>query len=97
MKQILEKFHPIIKKYEIIEWDSEPTSYRFKAKFTFIDDSQLMVRDYMLANSGRKYAFHWQDRKNGLITRWDNAIHWKNIDTFPHHSMKAVVYFLRGK
>ncbi|MEQ8168832.1 MAG: DUF6516 family protein [Candidatus Eremiobacterota bacterium] len=20
-----------------------------------------------------------------LIIRWDNAFHWKNIDTFPHH------------
>lgn len=30
MKEILDKYENIIKNYEIITWDSEPTSYRFK-------------------------------------------------------------------
>ncbi len=84
MKEILEKYKSIITKYEIVVWDSEPTSYRFKVKISFIDSSNLIVRDYLFS-SGRKYSFHWQDKSGNLICRWDNAIHWKEIDTFPHH------------
>ena len=39
MKEILDRYKDIIKKYEIIVWDSEPIAYRFKAIITFIDDS----------------------------------------------------------
>ncbi|WP_369750793.1 DUF6516 family protein [Methanocaldococcus sp. FS406-22] len=28
---------------------------------------------------------HWQDKNGDLIIRWDNAPHYKNIKTFPHH------------
>lgn len=84
MKDILEKYKAIIKRHEIVAWDSEPTSYRFKSKLIFIDGSQLIVRDYFFP-TGRKYSFHWQDKNGNLITRWDNAMHWMEIDTFPHH------------
>jgi Family of unknown function (DUF6516) len=32
-----------------------------------------------------KYRHHWQDRNGLLIQRWDNAPHYRAIDTFPHH------------
>ena len=84
MKEILEKYESIITGHEIIDWGSEPTSYRFKTKTTFIDGSNLIVKDYIFS-TGRKYSFHWQDEGDNLICRWDNTIHWKDIDTFPHH------------
>jgi hypothetical protein len=83
MKEI-EKYKSIIIEHEIILWDSEPTSYRFKAKISFINGSNLIVRDYLYP-TGRKYSFHWQDKNGNLIARWDNAAHWREIDTFPHH------------
>lgn len=30
MKEILDKYKDIIKRYEIAAWDNEPTAYRFK-------------------------------------------------------------------
>lgn len=84
MIEILQKFKTIILNYEIILWDSEPASYRFKARITFIDNSILIVKDYLFPNA-RKYSFHWQDKNGNLIIRWDNAKHWVNIDTYPHH------------
>ena len=87
MKEILDRYKDIIKKYEILVWDSEPRSYRFKAIITFMDDSRLLIKDYTFPH-GRKYSFHWQDRNSHLIIRRDNAMHWKDIDTFPHLPQK---------
>jgi len=75
MRNVIEKFSSIIKRYDVIAWDSELTSYRFKAKIIFIDDSQLSIKDYVFATNERKYAYHWQDKNNNLIIRWDNARH----------------------
>ncbi|HQU31568.1 MAG TPA: DUF6516 family protein [Candidatus Brocadia sapporoensis] len=84
MKELLEKYKAIIAKYEIVTWDSEPSSYRLKANLYFINGSQLIIKDYLFP-TGRKYSFHWQDKDGSLITRWDNASHWKGVNTFPHH------------
>ncbi|MEZ5673481.1 MAG: DUF6516 family protein [Thiotrichaceae bacterium] len=32
-----------------------------------------------------KYSFHWQTNTGQLISRWDNAPHHGEIDTFPNH------------
>lgn len=84
MKHILDKYSNIITDYDIIVWESEPTSYRFKARIAFIDGSYLAVKDYLFPGS-RKYAFHWEDAEGKRIIRWDNAPHWKSVATYPHH------------
>lgn len=84
MNELLEKYKAIIAKYEIVAWDSEPSFYRLKANLHFTDDSRLIIRDYLFS-TGRKYSFHWQDEDGNLLIRWDNARHWKGVNTFPHH------------
>ena len=32
----------------------------------------------------RKYSYHWQDERERLLIRWDNAPDWV-VETFPHH------------
>jgi hypothetical protein len=84
MKEIFARYESILLRYEILLWESEPTTYRFKAQLYFIDGSNLIVKDYLFP-SGRKYSFHWQDKHDCLLIRWDNAEHWKDIPTYPHH------------
>ncbi|SDX32811.1 hypothetical protein SAMN05421644_101105 [Allochromatium warmingii] len=36
-----------------------------------------------------KYAYQWQTSDQQLIMRWDNAEHWPDIATFPHHKHVA--------
>ena len=31
------------------------------------------------------YSYHWQDKAGGLLKRWDNVAHHKEVKTFPHH------------
>ena len=84
MYQLVEIYKSIIEDFQIILWESGATSYRFKAKIHFIDNSVLFIREYLFQNK-RKYSYHWQNQDNRLIIRWDNASHWRNIDTFPYH------------
>jgi hypothetical protein len=74
MKELLEKYKAIIASYGLVSWDSEPASYRFKARLIFVDGSQFDIRDYLFP-TGRKYSFHWQDKDANLAARWDNARH----------------------
>ena len=87
MNAVIERYAAIIKKYEVTTWEIQPTSSRLNAKIVFLDDSCLLVKDYMFLRNGasRKYAYQWQDQSGQLISRWDNAAHWKQIATFPHH------------
>lgn len=52
----------------------------------FIDGSELHVFEYVNANIQKiDYSYHWQDKNQKLIKRWDNAPHHHQIETFPHH------------
>jgi hypothetical protein len=73
-----------IKFYEIKEFFNVKESRYYKISIFFIDDSQLHAREYVDSNE-RNYAFHWQDKDQNLIVRWDNAPHHNHIKTFPHH------------
>ena len=39
----------------------------------------------MFLDGTRKYSYHWQNMHGILIARWDNAPHWSDVSTFPHH------------
>jgi hypothetical protein len=31
------------------------------------------------------YRYHFQDRKNRMVFRYDNTPHFPELDTYPHH------------
>ncbi len=87
MKELVERYAAIIVDHEIETWEIQPSSSRLKATIKFIDDSALFIKEYVFLRNGktRKYAYHWQDKDGQLLSRWDNAAHWKSVSTFPHH------------
>jgi len=54
-----------------------------------INDSIIEIFEYVNENEQRitslKYSYHWQNSENNIIKRWDNAPHFPNIESFPHH------------
>jgi len=84
MKELIDKYKDIIIKFNVISWDIEPESYRLKGEVFLIDNTILIIKDYLFSN-GRKYSYQWQTNNGEIIIRWDNAPHWKEISTFPHH------------
>ena len=85
MLDLINKYEAIIKDYKVLHFSQEKDLFRFVAEIMFIDDSKLVIRDYRFLSKERKYVYHWQNKNNKLIIRWDNAKHWKNIKTYPHH------------
>ena len=85
MLDLLEKHKEIIKEYHITSYDQESDSFRIKINITFIDDSTLFAKEYIFRNTERKYSYHWIDSTGNILCRWDNAPHYENITTFPHH------------
>jgi hypothetical protein len=74
----------IVKNYEIQDFKEDRNFYFLKLKITFIDDSILFVKEFV-SQTEYLYSFHWQDKQDNLLIRWDNYPHHKEISTFPHH------------
>ncbi len=74
----------IVNTYEILEFVSSASIYFVKAKAILNDKTELHIREYF--DGGIVYySYHWQMMDGELIAGWDNAPHYKNIETFPHH------------
>lgn len=79
---ILKKY---IKEFKILNFEQIASNFRLKIEVSFKNGSMLYIKEIVINGKIRKYSYHWQDEKNKLICRWDNAPDWKNISTFPHH------------
>ena len=79
------EYKHIIKDIQILKFRTLLNSYELLTEIIFIDDSILYIKEYLFLNGKRKYSYHWQSKDGNLITRWDNAPHWPDILTFPHH------------
>ena len=76
--------HEVVTSYTIQDFRRSDTAFYLNIKVMLVDDSELFVREYV-DTSHRKYSFHWQTQSGKLIVRWDNAPHFPQIATFPHH------------
>jgi Family of unknown function (DUF6516) len=82
---LVRQYRDLIQAVEVERFRVVGTSYELKAVLLLKNGSQLFVKDYVFLDGARKYAYHWQDSVGQLISRWDNAPHWKGVKTFPHH------------
>ena len=78
----------LVVSYQINDFRKSDTAFYLSLKINFVDTTTLSVREYV-DDSHRKYAFHWQTATGDLIMRWDNAPHFPNLTTFPHHKHLA--------
>ena len=85
MLDLIDRYKDYIKSFHILLYEQEADMFRFKAQLVFTNDSKLFIKEYVFENKERKYAYHWSDNSGNLICRWDNANHWPDISTSPHH------------
>lgn len=43
------------------------------------------------------YRYQWMDKDNNLIRRWDNALHYPDLENFPHHIHASETGVVSGK
>lgn len=60
------------------------TGFYYRIRVLITDQSTLHASEYKDIQD-RSYSFHWQDSEGQLIVRWDNAPHYRDMSTFPHH------------
>ncbi len=74
----------VVKQVQVIDMLDESSVKFLKCYADLVDGSRLYVTESYAAGRN-KYSYHWQDKNNQLIRRWDNAPHYRNHSTFPHH------------
>jgi len=60
----------------------------WKARITFRDGSQLHLFEFVIEKDGiivDKYRYHYQNREEEMIFRFDDAAHHEEVETFPEH------------
>lgn len=73
----------IVQEIVVIVLVEEPGKQALRAKASLKGGYVLYVTE-AFGKSFRCYSYHVQ--KNGkLVRRWDNAPHWPEMKTFPHH------------
>jgi len=80
-------FKRIIMSYGIYKKAYNEKQGFIKGDIVFSDNSQLCfieVKDTEV-NPKVKYRYHYMDKDNELIFRFDNAYHYKELKTFPNH------------
>jgi hypothetical protein len=74
----------IVKDYNVPILEFFEGGFYIKIKVTLKNDTELYIREYSDVNV-RNYSYHWQESNNKLLIRWDNSVHHKHIETYPHH------------
>ncbi len=69
---------------EILEFIEEKDINYLRIKTILQDNSILYIRE-VVTPSEDKYSYHWVSPDGEFLIRWDNAPHWRDIETYPHH------------
>ncbi|MBA7587452.1 hypothetical protein ES708_29481 [subsurface metagenome] len=64
----------IITHYYVIDYKTWKTGRYYKITIYLKDNSVIYAREYFDLKE-RNYSFHWQDKDENLIIRWDNSPH----------------------
>lgn len=85
MLDLIAEHSDLVKAFRVYTFEQEGILLRFKAELMLFDGSKIFIKEFVFESGERKYAYHWVDSRGDSICRWDNAEHWPNISTFPHH------------
>ena len=85
MLTLFDRYDWLFTSWHVVRYEQEEGAYMLHIDAHLIDGSLLKVRDYLFFNGERKYSYHWMNADKTLRRRWDNAPHWPDVATFPHH------------
>jgi len=71
--------------WRVVNFEQEGEAYALQVTAVLRDGSRVEMREYVFTDGSRKYAYHWMAADGSLRRRWDNAPHWPDVATAPHH------------
>ena len=74
----------LVHQYDVLLYEQTTVKFQLKLRIEFIDGSILFTNDYV-GVARQKYAFHWQQADGTWLVRWDNASHYPQLASSPHH------------
>jgi len=85
MLRLFDTYASLFKSWRVIRYEQEGAAYLLQLSALLQDGSCLELRDYLFTDGSRKYAYQWMETDGALRRRWDNAPHWPDVATAPHH------------
>ena len=79
------QFSDLIVSFEILLQEVRSDLTKTKVKVVLKDSSVIFLREIVIQNVLLDYSYHWTNAVGFLIIRWDNAAHYPEIKTYPHH------------
>jgi hypothetical protein len=73
----------IVEEVEVLILVQEPGRQALRAVATLAGGYVLSINE-ALGRDFRRYSYHAQ-KEETMVRRWDNAPHWPDVKTFPHH------------
>jgi hypothetical protein len=81
--------HKLILLHQIKYRQLSPSTGYIKTEITFLDFSQCAIFEFIRIENQKikieKYRYHYMNSHNRLLFRYDNASHYNNVNTYPHH------------
>ncbi len=87
IKTQTQQYSSIIEDFTITQKSYSETKGFINGNIYFADESQLDFSEVKDTDSTEKikYRYHYMDKENTMVFRYDNARHFPNPPTFPHH------------
>ncbi|MBS3764000.1 MAG: hypothetical protein KGZ25_11940 [Planctomycetes bacterium] len=87
--EIKKRYSDLILDVTVERFRHEVGSHELIAILHLRDGSNLHIRDYRFYDGTRKYSYHWESDSGDFLGRWDNAPHWPELESYPHHFHEA--------
>lgn len=87
IKRTIDNYSHVIENYSMVEKIYSEEIGFIQGTISFINESSLDFAEVKNIEIKQKikYRYHYMDRKNQIIFRYDNSKHYPEIKTFPHH------------
>lgn len=78
-----------VQHWQIMREEAQGDRGMFRYRLVFFNEDLLDIFERFVIMNGQatvlRYSYHWQRATQEFVKRWDNAPHYPNLTTDPHH------------